>query len=389
MTLDIDAASVRPLWTLDRDMVFLNHGSYGATPRVVQNEQARWRTMMENQPVRFMVDHGPREIRNAAAELGAYLGADGQDMGFVENATAGVNAILHSFDFRAGDEVVTTDHVYNAVRNTLRHRLEPLGGRLLIAEVGMPVPSPQQIHERVMAAVTPATRMIVIDHIASVSAAIFPVAEIAASARDRGITVLIDGAHGPGLVDLDVPALGADWYVGNCHKWLCAPKGAGFVWAARDAQAGLHPPVISHALDQGFTAEFDMVGTRDASSWLSVPAAIDLHEELGGADLRARNRDVAVAAADRLADRWGTEPGAAPDQFGGMVTVRLPDGLPPGRDHAERLRRWVWDNERVELVVSAFNDAHWLRLSVPAYIARQDCDAAGPAIEAGLKALMQ
>ncbi|MEM6897552.1 MAG: aminotransferase class V-fold PLP-dependent enzyme, partial [Pseudomonadota bacterium] len=327
------------------------------------------------------------EIRRAADSLAAFLGAEGQDIGFVENATAGVNAVLRSLDFKAGDEVITTDHVYNAVRNTLHHCLEAAGGRLVTVDLGMPVPSARDIHDRVMAAVSPATRMIVIDHVASFSAAVLPVGEIAKSARARGVAVLVDGAHGPGLLDLDVPALGVDWYVGNCHKWLCAPKGAGFLWAAPARQGGLHPPVISHALDQGFAAEFDMVGTRDASAWLSVPAAIALHQDLGGAELRARNRAVALDAGERLAARWGTTLGAAPEQFGGMITARIPDGLPPGREHAERLRRWVWDEKRVELVVSAFEDAHWLRLSVPAYITAEDCAAAGPAIEAGLKAL--
>ncbi|MEM9240403.1 MAG: aminotransferase class V-fold PLP-dependent enzyme [Pseudomonadota bacterium] len=388
MTPDFDPGSIRSLWSLETDMVFLNHGSYGATPRAVQEEQTRWRALMEQQPVRFMLDHAPREIRAAADRLAAFLGAEGQEIGFVENATAGVNAVLGSMDFDEGDEVIITDHVYNAVRNTLRHRLEPVGACLVTAKIGMPVPSPNEVHDRVMAALTPATRLILLDHVASVSAAIFPVAEIAASAREQGVAVLIDGAHGPGLIDLNVPTLGVDWYVGNCHKWLCAPKGAGFVWAAAERQVGLHPPVISHALGQGFAAEFDMVGTRDASAWLSVPAAIDLHEKLGGAGLRERNRSVALEAAARLAARWNTGAGASPEQFGGMVTVRLPDGLAPGRENAERLRRWVWEARRIELVVSAFAEAHWLRMSVPAYVSAEDCDAAGPAIEAGLEALV-
>lgn len=386
---NIDAASLRDLWTLDPDMVFLNHGSYGATPRVVQNEQQRWRTLLERQPVHFIHRHAPAEIRRAAGFLGAFLGADGVDIGFVENATSGVNAILNSVDFAAGDEVIITDHVYNAVRNTLHHRLDAVGGRVVTVPIGMPVPSPSAIHDRVMAAVTRSTRMILLDHIASVSAAIFPVAEIARSAHTKDIVVLVDGAHGPGLVDLDIPALGVDWYVGNCHKWLCAPKGAGFVWASPARQAGLHPSVISHALGHGFAAEFDMVGTRDASAWLSVPAAIEFHRELGGAELRARNRAVAVAAGAHLARRWNTCLGAAPDQFGGMVTVRIPDGLAPGREHAEAMRLWSWEHRKVELVVSAFEEAHWLRLSVPAYISADDCAVAGPVVEAALDALTE
>lgn len=380
-------AEARPLWSLTPDIVFLNHGSYGATPIVVQQEQARWRALMEAQPVQFMLDILPGELRTAASALAAFLGAEGQDIGFVENATAGVNAVLRSYPFQPGDEVITTDHVYNAVRNTLRYVLERAGAKLVIAPVGLPMPHPEEVHDRVMAAVTPATRMILLDHIASASATIFPIAEVAESARSKGISVLVDGAHGPGLVDLDIPALGVDWYVGNCHKWLCAPKGAAFLWAAPERQAPLHPPVISHMLGEGFTAEFDMVGTRDASAWLSVSKAIALHQEMGGAALRARNRQVAYAAAEAMAARWGTPVGGAPLQFGGMSTVKIPDGLPPGRDNARALRTWIWENERVELVISSFEDSHWLRFSVPAYTTEDECQAAGPAVEAGLKAI--
>lgn len=380
-------AADKALWSLETGMTFLNHGSYGATPIAIQKEQARWRERLEAQPVRFMLDIAPKEIRRAADSLAAFLGVNGQDIGFVENATAGINAVLRSLTFKAGDEVLVTDHIYNAIRNTLRDVLEPVGARLVVVEIGMPVPSPAAIRDRILAAAGDATRLILIDHIASVSAVIFPVAEIAAAAHSRSIPVLVDGAHGPGLVDIDLPDLGADWYVGNCHKWLCAPKGAGFVWAAPKRQAGLHPPVISHAYGEGFTAEFDMVGTRDASAWLSVPAAIDAHLAQGGPHLRARNRSVALDAAERLKRRWGTCLGGAPEQFGGMVTVRLPDGLPDGPEVADQMRRWTWEQRRVELVVSWFSGAHWLRLSVPAYITPEDLDAAAPAIEAGIKAL--
>lgn len=380
-------APVKTLWSLDPDMVFLNHGSYGATPVSVRDEQLRWQARLEAQPVRFMVDVMPRELRRAAERLGMFLGARGQDIGFVENATSGINAVLRSLVFEPGDEVVVTDHVYNAVRNTLSYLLGMSGARLVVAEIGMPVPCDRDVHDAVMAAVTERTRLILIDHIASVSAAIFPVVEITASAHRLGVSVLVDGAHGPGLIDLDVPSLGADWYVGNCHKWLCAPKGAGFLWAPERQQTDLHPAVISHALGYGFSAEFDMVGTRDASAWLTVPAAIDFHEALGGATLRARNRDIALEAANQIAKRWGTVMGAAPEQFAGMTTVRLPDRLPPGRENAERLRHWCWENRRVELVVSAFGDTHWLRLSVPGYISAEDCAAAAPAIEDGIRAL--
>ena len=192
-----------------------------------------------------------------------------------------------------------------------------------------------------------------------------PVAAIAERCRARGARLLVDGAHGPGLVDLDLPTFGADWYVGNLHKWLCAPKGAGFLWARAERQADLHPVVISHRLGEGFTAEFDLVGTRDVSAWLAAPAAIAFHRALGGAVLRARNRRLAIAGAHRLAGRLATETGAPDPLFAGMATVRLPGA--PTRERAEALKAILWREHRIETQIQPFAGALWLRLSIQAY----------------------
>ncbi|MBM3522104.1 MAG: aminotransferase class V-fold PLP-dependent enzyme, partial [Alphaproteobacteria bacterium] len=278
----------RKLFTLDPDVAFLNNGSYGACPIPVIEAQDAIRREMERQPVAFFAEVVPVKLRGAAERLAGFLGARGEDVVFVENATAGMNVVLRSLQFARGDEILTTDHVYGAVRQVLRHLEREAGIAVVEPTLPYPVRDENLIVEAVARAMTPRTRLLVIDHIASRSALILPVARLAALARERGVPVLVDGAHAPGQLALDVPALGADWVIGNCHKWLFAPKGAAFLWVRADRQTGLHPPVISHGYGGGFAAEFDWVGTRDVSPWLSVPAAIDFYEAVGPARVRER-----------------------------------------------------------------------------------------------------
>ncbi len=263
---------LRPLWTLDPDTTFLNHGSYGACPRAVLAVQRGWRDRLEAQPVRFMQTVLPGALREAAARLAGFLGAQADDLVFVENATGGVNAALRALALRPGDEVLTTSHVYPAVRNAIRHICGGQGALPVEAPVPFPLADPQAAIDALAARIGPGTRLVVIDLVTSPTATLLPVAEIAALCRARRVPLLVDAAHGPGMVPLDLPALGADWVTGNAHKWLFAPKGCAFLWARPEAREGLHPTVISHGLGRGFTAEFDWVGTRDPSAWLSVQA---------------------------------------------------------------------------------------------------------------------
>lgn len=379
-------ADLKELWPLEPDMIFLNHGSYGAAPHAVLDAQADWRRQLEEQPCQFINAVAPGEIRAAAATLAEFVGARPEDTVFVENTTCGLNAVLRSLAFEAGDEIVISDHIYNATRNSVRFVAEPAGATVNVAEIGLPVAGEDQILEAITAALTDSTRLLVIDHLASITAVQFPVARIAEAARARGIPVLVDGAHAPGMLALDVPSLGVDWYVGNCHKWLCAPKGAAFLWAAPERQDGLHPTVISHDLGKGFTYEFDKIGTRDASAWLSVPAALAFHEDLGGPRMRARCHDIAVAEARALAKRWGTETGAPDPLFGTMATVRMPGELPVEREVSERMKAWLWAEHRAEIHIMPFADAFWVRLSVAAYTTEEECRAVGPLIETAIEA---
>jgi isopenicillin-N epimerase len=355
------------LWLLAPDVAFLNHGSFGATPRAVLAEQDRWRAAMERHPTHFMSEELPPALRVAAARLAAFVGARAEDLVFVENATAGCNAVLRSLHLTPGDEILVTDHGYPAVRKAAEYVAARAGTRVVEAAVPFPLADEAQVVAAVHARLGPKTRLAIFDHITSPTAIIFPVRELIELCRAAGVPVLIDGAHAPGMLSLDVPALGADWYTGNCHKWLMAPKGSAFLWVAPERQAETHPLVISHGSGQGFTAEFDWVGTRDPSAWLSVPAAIDFHERLGGARLRERNAALAREQATLLAKTWRTERGAPDALTGSMAAVRLPLREPATPERAWELRRKLFDEHRLEVPVTALAGALWARISAHAY----------------------
>ncbi|HTW69896.1 MAG TPA: aminotransferase class V-fold PLP-dependent enzyme [Acetobacteraceae bacterium] len=366
MTAPLLGRAVRHEWVLDPDFVSVNHGSFGATPRVVLAAQQDWQRRMEAQPGRFFRAILPDALRHAAGRLAAFVGADGKDLAFVENATVGCNAVLRSLALAAGDEILVLTHGYGAVRNAVRYVAESADARVTEAAVPFPRPDAEAIVASVAAALTPRTKLAVIDHITSGSALVLPLERILDVCHAADVPVLVDGAHGPGQVTLDLPALGADWYVGNCHKWLCAAKGCGFLWVAPSRQAGLHPVTISHGFGNGFLAEFDWTGTRDCSAWLSVGAAIDLHARLGGAALRSRNVALAAVGAALLARRLNTEQGATGALAGAMGLVRLPLTGPvtPARSEAMRARLLAAGTDAPTHII---DDALWLRLSAHAY----------------------
>jgi isopenicillin-N epimerase len=360
-------AAVRDLWLLEPECAFLNHGSFGATPIEVLEEQRRWRDRLESEPVRFMVDELPELLREAADALATFLGARGSDLVFVDNATSGVNAVLRSLDLDPGDRIVTTSHVYPAVHRTLEFICGRSDAELAVAEVPHPLTDSAEVVEAVEQAFSPSTRLLLIDHITSPTAIVYPVEELIALAHSHGVRVLVDGAHAPGMLELDLDGLGADYYTGNCHKWLFAPKGCGFLWARPEAREGLHPTVISHGFGQGFTAEFDWTGTRDPSACLAVPAALDFHRRLGGFALSARNHDLAIEAADLLASAWQGERPVPPALCGSMATVAAPGDHPATIETGEALSRTLRHQHHIEVPVIAFGGTLWVRVSAQAY----------------------
>jgi isopenicillin-N epimerase len=327
-------------WGLDPAITFLNHGSFGACPRPVLDVQAAWRDQLEAEPVRFLGRELNGRLATVREALGDFVGADPDDLALVTNATGGANAVIRSLRFEAGDEILTTDHEYNAILNVLRYVAERDGARAVIVGLPFPAISPDDVVERVMALVTERTRLAVISHVTSPTALILPVERIVQAFAERGIDTLVDGAHAPGMVALDLDALGAAYYTANLHKWVCAPKGSAFLHVRRDRQAGVRPGTISHGLNaptdgrSRFRLEFDWQGTLDPTPWLAVPAAIDFIGGLvdgGWPAVMARNHELAVYGRDALAGVLGGEHlGSPATMIGAMAALPLPSKGPLG-----------------------------------------------------------
>ena len=320
---------------------------------------------MEADPVRFLAQELEGHLDAARSELARFLGANADDLAFMPNATAGTNTVLASLRFAAGDELLVTDHSYNAAKNALEAVAERLGARPVVVEVPFPGATPGDVHERIMAAVTPRTRLALIDHVTSPTALIFPVEELIAELSARGIQTLIDGAHAPGMLELDIASLGADYYAGNCHKWVCAPKGSGFLWVRPDRQALIRPLAISHGANSPrtdrsrFRLEMDWTGTADPSAYLAVADAIRFGASLvpGGWDeLRHRNRALALGARDRLCAALEIDPPAPDEMIGSMASVPLPFETGPGAvqgvDLADPLHDLLLDEHGIQVVTT-------------------------------------
>src|SRR5712691_10980583 len=270
---------LRELLLLGPDVVYLHHGSFGACPRPVFAAYQRWQLELERQPVDFLHYRFDGLMREAREKLAAFLGAAPDDLVYVTNATTGLNIVARSLALQAGDEVLSTDHEYGALDKTWTFVCGRRGARYVQARLPSPLESPDQVIESIWARVTERTRVLFVSHITSPTALIFPVEALVRRARPAGILTVIDGAHAPGQIPLHLADLGADFYVGNCHKWMCAPKGSGFLYARRDRQSLLAPLVVSWGWPSGFVEEQQRQGTRDIAAFLSVPAAIEFLRE--------------------------------------------------------------------------------------------------------------
>jgi isopenicillin-N epimerase len=322
-------------WLLDRDIVFLNHGSYGAAPIAVLARQDEYRTQLEREPVRFMVRELEPLLDDARKTLAEFLGADSEGLAFVPNATAGVNAVLRSLDLDKHDQLLTTNHEYNACRNALEYVAQLAGAKVVVAEVPFPIDSPEGIVDRILEKVTDRTRLFLIDHVTSQTAMINPVQRIVRELAGRGIDTLIDGAHAPGMIPLNVRDIGAAYYTGNLHKWVCAPKGSGFLHVRENRRAGVRPIAISHGANSERTdrsryhLEFDWTGTFDPSAWLAVPEAIRFIGSLlpgGWPEVMQRNHNLVLRGRDIVARALGITPPVPDSMIGSMAALPLPPG---------------------------------------------------------------
>jgi len=324
-------------WLLDPSFIYLNHGSFGATPKVVLAKQHEFRHRMELEPVRFLVREIEPLLDKVRADLASLIGAAPDDLAFVPNATSGVNAVLRSLEFSSSDELLVTNHEYNACRNIIDYVASHSGARVEVIEIPFPLRSQDEVIDRVMSRVTGATRLLLIDHITSQTAMIMPVARIVAELNARGIDTLIDGAHVAGQIPVDIRAIGPAYYTGNLHKWVCAPKGAAFLYVRSDRREGIHPLVISHGLNSTrtdrsrFHLEFDWPGTLDPTAWLAAGEALRFIPSLvegGWPEVMRRNHDLALRARDILCAALHIDPPAPDRLLGSMAAFPIPDGKP-------------------------------------------------------------
>lgn len=374
---------MRDRFLLDPEVIFLNHGSFGACPREVFEAFQAWQLEMERNPVQFLGRRSAALLAEARERLATYLGAQAAHLVFVPNATTGVNIVARSLRLQPGDEVLTTDHEYGACDATWQRLCQAAGARYRAVRIPLPFDR-ESFAERLLAEAGPRTKLIFASHITSTTALTFPLAELCAGARERGVLTLIDGAHAPGQIALDLDALGADFYTGNCHKWMCAPKGAGFLHARPEHHELLDAPVTSW----GYAAEisghtgFDAYtgrttlerrlqwqGTRDIAAFLSVPAAIAFQARHDWPAVRARCHAMAVQMLHRVSEHFGLAPIGRDDDFAQMVTLPVPP------QDAEALRRRLFDEHRIEIPVTQHDGRTFVRLSVQGYTTEAELDS--------------
>lgn len=408
-------------WALDPNVTFLNHGSFGACPRRVLSVQDGFRREMESEPVRFMVERLEPLLDESRAALAAFLGGRAEDYVFVPNATAAVNAVVRSMDLSPGDELLTVSHAYNACVNVLRYVGERTGAKVVAAEVERFPESAEAFVEAFMRHANERTRLVMVCHVTSPTAIVLPVERIVSLMRERfpRADVLVDGAHGPGMLGVDIERIGAAYYTANCHKWLCSPKGSAFLHVRKDRQAMVRPHVISHGANSGrkdrsrYLLEFDWTGTGDPTAVLCIPAAIRAMAEIwwegdsGGTDvgpggppsvargdvasawsaIRARNRALALEGRRIVAASVGAELRVPDEMIGSIATIPLPDGVgtppePVASSYPDLLQRRLVERHRVQVPVSIF--PKWpgrsIRVSAQLYNDRVDYERLAAAL---------
>jgi len=379
------AENLASLFLLDPDVVFLNHGSYGACPRPVFETYQRWQLQLERQPIAFLDPARGLNgwMHDARTALAAELGTSADNLVGLTNATVALNIVAQSLDLRPGDEILTTDHEYAALEKTWAYVCRRTGAKVVIVPIPLPLTNEPQFTDAILAGLTDRTRVLFLSHITSATALVFPIQRAVAEARARGIWTVIDGAHTPGHIPLNLDALGADFYAGNCHKWLMAPKGSAFLHVRPEMQPLINPLVISHgwtpesnaATDPGpfgnpaFIDRLEMQGTRDPAAWLSVPAAIAFRRQHGWDKVAAECRRLVQDTAARVASLTGL-PALGSPEFCAPQMVAMP--VPPC--DVAKLKTDLIERFHIEIPCFTWGAHHIVRVSAQGYNTQADMD---------------
>jgi isopenicillin-N epimerase len=380
-------SSMRQHWGLRPDLVFLNHGSFGACPKAVLAQQQAFREQMEADPVTFMVAKLARLHEESREALASFVGVAPEDLVLVPNATTGVNAVLRSLDWRPGEQILLTNHAYNACANAVRYVAQVHQLEVVIADVPFPLEgldaetANQRICDAVMACVTPRTRLALLDHITSATAVVMPIRALAERLAAAGVETLIDGAHAPGMVPLSIAELGVTYYTGNAHKWLCAPKGTAFLWVTPARQEVIRPTVISHGANEPahrhsrFTTEFDWTGTFDPTGWCCLPFLLGWMETLlegGWPAIMEHNRSLVLEGRRLVCDQLGLESPVPDELIGSIAVIPLPDletDGPVTSTHLDPLLERLYNRYSIQVPIYYWPrpPKRWLRLSAYLY----------------------
>lgn len=367
-------------WMLDKGIVFLNHGSFGATPIKILDQQTGYRHMMEREPVDFFVNQWPVLMAHSKQKLADFVSADPDDMVFVQNTTTGVNQILTSFPFEPGDEWLVSSHAYGACMQSMRHFCERNKIRLHVVEIPFPVEDDQQILKAIEEKITDRTRLALIDHVSSATGMVFPIKKMVDFLRQNGVSSLVDGAHAPGMVHLDIRELNPDFYVANCHKWICAPKGSAFMYVKNERKECVKPLIISHYNDMDshgtshWANQFMWDGTHDFSAYFCVGDTLDYIEKLqpdGWEGVMRSNHELVWNAGNLIAEKLGFELPLKEAYIGSILTLPMPEGEEgfPKFNETPPLKQELYEKYQIQVPVFMFPKAprQWLRISSQLY----------------------
>ncbi|MEA5538848.1 aminotransferase class V-fold PLP-dependent enzyme [Limnoraphis robusta Tam1] len=379
LSLELQTSDYRKYWLLDADVTFLNHGSFGACPTPVLQLQTQLREQLERQPVHFFVREWESLLDEARRQLAEFVGATAEELVFVPNATTGINSVLRSLSFSPEDELLTTNHEYNACRNALNFVAERWGAKVVVANIPFPINSSDEIINSILTQITPRTKLVLIDHISSQTGLIFPLKRLIQELNTQGIESLIDGAHAPGMLPLNLQEINATYYSGNCHKWLSAPKGAAFLYVKPDKQAAIRPLTISHGANSPrtdrsrFQLEFDWMGTHDPTAYFCIPEAIKFMGSLlpgGWLELMQYNHKMVIEARKMLSDQLDIALPCPEKIIGSMATIILPDKI----QLIPQLQEKLWQQFKIEVPVIPWDNQpqKLLRISAQVYNTHSD-----------------